>query len=339
MDLIDIDSLERVNRFYGGSAGRKVAVLIDGSPWIVKYPESTARFMGKHLPSYTSSPLSEYIGSHVYGSLGIPVHDTLLGMSEGKIVVACRDFAVEDTFADFASIKNSISEDLLESGSNSSGQRGELLSDALTVIESAPVFDRMRKAVLERFWDMFVIDAVTQNNDRNNGNWGVLIKRYGIELAPVFDNGNALFNKRTPSVSERILDRGGVANDIMTGVSFFLDDNDRHIHPFDLMAQREHEGLQDAIDRFAANWNAAAVRGILDAIPESYRGIEVLDSITRKLYEKILIEGAEEYILPLASSVTSRNHTSMRIELLEAECCSENSHGQQGFRSRCRTDR
>ena len=70
--FIDFDKCELIkNRAYGGAAGRKLAVLHDGEPWILKFPESTRNFPGKdkpnnHLPPYTTSPLSEYIGSRVY---------------------------------------------------------------------------------------------------------------------------------------------------------------------------------------------------------------------------------------------------------------------------------
>ncbi len=80
---------------YGGKGGNKDGVLIDGEFWLIKYPKSTkgmsenARQIG-----YTTAPLSEYIGSHVYQLLGHNVHQTLLGVKKGKVVVACKDFCV-----------------------------------------------------------------------------------------------------------------------------------------------------------------------------------------------------------------------------------------------------
>ena len=49
----------------------------------------------------------------------------------------------------------------------------------------------------ERFWDMFIIDALINNNDRNEGNWGlVLNKNTGdLRITPVYDNGAAFYNK------------------------------------------------------------------------------------------------------------------------------------------------
>lgn len=42
--------------------------------------------------SYSNSPVCEYIGSKVYELIGLPVHHTILGYRNNKIVVACEDF-------------------------------------------------------------------------------------------------------------------------------------------------------------------------------------------------------------------------------------------------------
>lgn len=67
------------NGMYGGMAGSKEGVLKDGAYWIIKYPKNT-REMAVEGMSYTTSPLSEYIGSHIYGLLGFDVHETELGI-------------------------------------------------------------------------------------------------------------------------------------------------------------------------------------------------------------------------------------------------------------------
>ena len=100
---------------YGGLSGSKYGILIDGVRWMVKFPENTKHFPGRekrnhHIPSYTSSPVSEYIGSKIYESLGIPVHETMLGYRDGKIVVACRDFDPYRAMIDYGKIKNAVTE-------------------------------------------------------------------------------------------------------------------------------------------------------------------------------------------------------------------------------------
>ena len=48
------------NGTYGGQAGEKEGITIDGTYWIVKYPKSTKGMRGDVL-SYMTAPLSEYI--------------------------------------------------------------------------------------------------------------------------------------------------------------------------------------------------------------------------------------------------------------------------------------
>lgn len=89
VEIADLRRCEPSGLFYGGRAGQKEGILIDGEPWIAKYPRTTRDLQGKNLPSYTSSPVSEYLGSHIYALLGIPTHETLLGYRGGKTRSRC----------------------------------------------------------------------------------------------------------------------------------------------------------------------------------------------------------------------------------------------------------
>lgn len=310
MYLVSFDSSDQIfEKGYRGNAGRKIAVLHDGDLWLLKFPESTKNFPGRqkpnnHLPSYTTSPVSEYIGSKIYASLGIPVHDVMLGHREGKLVVACRDFAVGAELLEFSQIKNMIDEDMLEGG-NSSDRRGELLSDALRVIDKAGVFNGgLREQVRQRFWDMFVTDAFILNNDRNNGNWGLLVGRYKTELAPVYDNGNALYNKRSDSLMEaRLGNERAIENDADQSVSFYLDQNGRHIHPFKYIEAMADEDCNAAVLRFAERLDMGKVDAILDELPEQECGITIMPAATKVFYKGLLHEIAETRLLPCAEKI------------------------------------
>lgn len=49
---------------YGGNAGDKDGILINNEYWILKYPKSTKSMnIDQENIKYTTSPLSEYIGS------------------------------------------------------------------------------------------------------------------------------------------------------------------------------------------------------------------------------------------------------------------------------------
>ena len=69
------------------------------------------------------------------------------------------------------------------------------LYEILMTIQEHP-FLKGLNLVQEHFWNMFVVDALLGNTDRNNSNWGVIIRENGKkELAPVYDNGNCLNSK------------------------------------------------------------------------------------------------------------------------------------------------
>lgn len=138
---------------------------------MVKYPELTRGMRGR-IASYITSPLSEYLGSHIYALLGISVHETVLGHREGKLVCACKDF-VADTgcrLVDFHDLKNSMPDDVSFGFERrpSDGQ-SVYLSDVLWTIYSYDPIARV-PGIINRFWDMFVVDALIGNADRNNTN-------------------------------------------------------------------------------------------------------------------------------------------------------------------------
>lgn len=207
MALIDFEGCEKSRRFYAGNAGRKIGVVWNGGNWILKFPGLTGRLQGS-VPSYTTAPLSEFLGSHVYGMLGIPVHETVLGIRGGKVVCACRDFTDDDwELVEFHDLKNSLSDDEPGFTESASTGSGVVLADVRAAINRIPELAGI-DGVRERFWDMFVTDAFIRNIDRNNTNWGVLSDRKGhYRLAPVYDNGNSFNNKRTEAAIERRLSK------------------------------------------------------------------------------------------------------------------------------------
>ncbi len=309
MNLVDFNTAKRLNRFYGGAAGRKIAVEYQGVPWMLKYPESTAGMRG-NLASYTTSPVSEWLGSHVYGLLGIPVHETVLGFSEGKVVCACRDFTWPDKeLIEFRMLKNSLSDD----GSAGFSQRPSdgrvlLLSDVLASLDSlGGVYSS--QALRERFWDMFVVDAFIGNKDRNNGNWG-LLSRGGeiLGLAPVYDNGNSFFNKRKASTNElRAQDAGLIEQDAVgTCVSVYMRDDGRHVKPFEYIASAMDTECNRALDRLMRRLDMDAVIGLVDGLPCEALNFSVLDTRTKGFIKKVLLERYEKALLPAWDAVKDR---------------------------------
>ena len=95
--LIDYTNIPDNINLYGGNAGFKKGVTVDGVDWIIKFPQETLTFKNVDI-SFTTAPLSEYIGSHIYDILGYKVHNTKLGVCNNalinrrQLVVACEDF-------------------------------------------------------------------------------------------------------------------------------------------------------------------------------------------------------------------------------------------------------
>lgn len=204
MSLVNFDSCpySAKHGMYGGNAGDKDGVIYNDAEWIIKYPKTTVNMVGNNIASYTTSPLSEYIGSQIYKILGIPVHETILGTRHNRIVVACKDFATYPwVLMEVRTLKNIALADV-----NAATEKEQVTSATGDSVDLDELFVHFKynsflntQQVIRRFWDCVLVDILIDNNDRNNGNWGLLKNiQSGITIiAPVFDNGNA-FNNKTP---------------------------------------------------------------------------------------------------------------------------------------------
>lgn len=301
VDIVNLDGMRRINRFYGGDAGRKVCVEMDGALWLVKFPEPAAGMRG-NVALYTTSPISEWLGSHVYESLGLDVHETRLGYCEGKLVCACRDFAWPDKqLATFHDMKNSLSDELPGSFENRpSDGRSLFLSDVLAAIDKiAPSGEKA--AVRERFWDMFVVDALIGNADRNNENWGFLFDSAGrSEIAPVFDNGNAFFNKRRGSaLAERVENVSDLKQDAIGGVrSCYLKDDGHPISPMKFIGSAQSPECNAALERFMSRLDLDAVFALVDSIPDEYLNLSPMPPEVKEFHKEVLKSRVEQCLVP-----------------------------------------
>ena len=296
--------------FYGGDAGAKEAVVYNDAIWLLKFPKATRGYANPQI-SYTTSPLSEYLGSKIYESLDIPVHETMLGVRKNKIIVACKDFTRKQEtrssqvsrgfhglrqkrhLVPFHDLKNSFMSNDLDSYSGSGSET--LLAEVLATIEGQDILKSIH-GVADRFWDMFVVDAFIGNNDRNNGNWGILIDPDNNEasLAPVYDNGNAFFNKRSiEQMSKRLNSDEAMRNDAyLTPVCAFkytgLDNEGHMINPFNFMKQDENVDCKAAVNRFVNRIKMEKIERLIEEIPESFGCLSVMPKVQKDFYIKLM---------------------------------------------------
>lgn len=321
MFLYDFDSCPYSvrNGHYGGQAGDKLGVLIDNEYWILKFPKSTRSMKGSNLPSYTTSPLSEYLGSHIFDILGFDVHETLLGVRDGTLVVACKDFRhYGEELVEIREVKNmrleaasSLAEqELPESATGDSVNLEELLLHFKynTLMQDV----QLRR----RFWETSLVDVLIDNNDRNNGNWGLLTneRQSFAKLAPVYDNGNSFLNKTADSVIAELVVECNVDKIVGTRTIY---NYKGHILSSKKFLRLEFPDMQDALRRVVPliGSKLQEISEFIDAIPETEAGYLICSKERKEYYKKCIHVRFDQLLLPAYLAVTqsaaSATHTQL----------------------------
>lgn len=287
---------------YGGKAGYKDGIIYKNEYWIIKYPQSTKGMRG-NIASYTTSPLSEYIGSHIYAILGYDVHETIMGYRNNKIVVACKDFCKQEgSLREIRTLKNlanpMLAEKLERSFSSTGSSHHVNLEETLLHLKYNDILKNI-SGVTERFWDCIVIDIFINNNDRNNGNWGILYENNQYKLAPVYDNGASFFNKHTEEQIIKILNnpermKQSVATSatgyMLHGKPLFVQD----------MLNLNYTGLHHALIKNVPliQKKLPEIYRMIDAIPKEYHQLEVCSDCRKEYYKKCLDVRMEQALIP-----------------------------------------
>lgn len=264
MQKIDFTTCQRVpGKAYNGANGKKIAVLYQGETWILKFPPNVLNRPNDQ--SYSNSCISEHLGSTIFRLLGIPAQETLLGThvnGRTKVVCACKDFTRPGIrLFDFCSIKNTVID-------SETGGTGTELEDVLTIIEQQTFIDPV--VVLERFWQMFVIDALLGNFDRHNGNWGFLVDESTGQsaLAPVFDCGSCLLPQADDSIMQRCLaDEREMNARIYTFPASMLKIHDRKINYHDFLHGSHPQGLENALEQLIPQIHKIDFENLVKDIP------------------------------------------------------------------------
>jgi hypothetical protein len=310
---------------YAGANGSKICVMVDNKPYMLKFPSNAK--LNKDM-SYSNSCFSEYLGCQIYKSVGIPVQKTILGTyvvkgekqsayltsdqksaeaqsahftsdqkpsktdkiiekERVRIVVACEDFTEPGIILqDFASLKNQM----IDSEHNGYGTE---LSDIMLTIEEQTAVDQV--ALKERFWDMFIVDALIGNWDRHNGNWGFLYdtRTDQVTLAPVYDCGSCLYPQADESIMESVLNNDKELQfriyEIPTSA---LKINGKKIKYFEFISSLQNEDCNRALMRIAPRIDMGRIRKIVENTP-------FISELQKRFYmtmleerKRVIIDGA-----------------------------------------------
>ena len=311
--IYDFNSMMPSGISYGGHGGSKRGIILDNERWFLKYPKST-RSMDVEGISYSTTPLSEYLGSHIYASIGLETHETRLGIANDKVVVACRDFLnSSEVIFDYNAIKNEYDENIekaIEELSSSLIDSNNDIDEILFVMENNLYFKSL-PMLKERFWDMFVVDAFISNNDRNEGNWGLVLDKETrrLRVVPIFDNGAAFYNKASDERLESIyIDEFKFRQSVYESSISIYKKNGKKINPLKYIESMNNKDCNEAVKRIVSNISLSKIEDIFNEIPSEYNGMLIISDMQRKFYLESLRYKYNNVLLPVYNKLNDANY-------------------------------
>lgn len=264
----DYSQYERTSKSFSG-AEPKIEILIDKHPYIVKFQKnSEIGLMYNHV--------SEYLGSHIFQIIGIPVQETVLGTYDGKEAVIIKNFLEpKEELVAF----NCVGESSLE-------RDKELYQytyqDIVAMLQENIKSTNVPETV-ERFWDMFIVDALIGNFDRHGGNWGFIRQDDRYRIAPVYDNGSSLFPRlNTDERLEAVLcSAPELEKRIYKFPTSHIKVDGRKSSYFEVISSMQFEACNAAIKRIVPRVNLVQINRLID-------GIEGISDMRRMFYQTIL---------------------------------------------------
>lgn len=177
-----LNNYSKSNVHYGGSE-EKIGLVIDGRQYLVKFQKETETGL-------VNNHICEYLGSSIIGLLGENVQSTSLATYNGRYVVACLDF-IESTeeFVPF----NEVGDSSLERDRD---VYQYTYDDIIKMLQENRKITNVQETI-EKFWDLYIYDALLGNFDRHGSNWGFIRSNGKYRMAPIFDNGSCLFPRIT----------------------------------------------------------------------------------------------------------------------------------------------
>ena len=295
--LINFSDCELSNRNlqYGGRAGEKRGVIYKNEFWFLKFPKNTIGMRKVDGLSYVTSPISEYIGSHIYKILGYDVHDTLLGIcydgKKNKVVCACKDFINDDNnelLIPYTSLRNDTNPMIMEIRDSNISSASNI-NEIVFQLSHNTVLSKIEGAA-ERFWDVVLIDVLINNNDRNEDNWGVIKNKIDntYRMAPIYDCGNSFYGKTSEERIVSILeDEDKLYSSAINGITAYEDDDEKRISAINILGlihQKNPEIIKKVYDNFIKNYER--IENFIISIPNVFEEVFIISNNRKEYYLK-----------------------------------------------------
>lgn len=288
---------------YGGSERKAGLIAPDGARYMVKYTERQAQALRNDFTGdFVNNALSEHMASRMLSIFGYDAHETFLGLLNGEIVAACRNFITgKAALVEFEKF-------MRRHYDSREMRRLPDIRQIIGIMHSDPVLSPQAEDFVGRYWDLFVGDALLGNFDRHAGNFGYLVDRDGtVVAAPVYDNGSALYPRLSDKGMGMILDD---PREIMMRIRLFpkaaVIENGRKADYRDMMTSGLYGGLTDAVIRI--------VPEIRTRLPKASAFIDACDflSKTRKTFYKAMLSARMTFILEPAYEACLSGRFDMR---------------------------
>lgn len=263
--------IEELNSYKGSE--KKKTLIYNDRKYLVKFPDPI-REKNKDI-SYINNAFSEYIGSNIFKIIGFDAQNTILGIymynGKEKIVCACEDFTDEENILyEFENLALST---------NPEKKIDTELNDIMEVLDGSNLIDSNK--CKEKFWEMFIIDALIGNTYRHNGNWGFLLnkKSKAIRFSPIYDCGSCLNpmyeDKKIENLSETEI------KNIAINCYSCIKENGKKINYMSYIKKKENIECNKAIIRIFNSIN-------LNKIDEFINNIESISDVRKNFYKVVI---------------------------------------------------
>lgn len=271
--MINFTNTKEVYNIYSGSEKKK-KLIYNSEKYLVKFPDPI-RQKNKDI-SYINNAFSEYIGSNIFKLCGIDAQDTLLGVyqfnGKNKIVCACKDFLDNDYIL--------LEFDKLALSTNPGKKIDTELNDIVDTIKISNNLIGVNN-IIEKFYDIFIIDALIGNTNRHNGNWGFIVNENtnNFAFSKIYDCGSCL----NPLIDDKdicLLDENEIKNLAINCYSC-LKENGKKINYINYITSLKDNECNKALLRVFNNIN-------IEEIIKFIKNIECISKVRKDFYIFIL---------------------------------------------------